>query len=497
MAREPVTRMQLDAYRFGQRRLESALARRDPVLLHEEIRGQRRVVITGLVLAMLALVGAFAYAKLANKPAWERQEIIAAKQSGRMFVVIHRPDRLVPVRNLAAARLVLTAAGRSAGRGGSEGKGEPTVLDDAVLDQAPRTPTAAVSGADGVRLPIGPDLAEVGPWAVCDMAGPSPQTIVVGGASTAAPMPTEQGLLLESPEQDLYLVTDGHRYRMDSVDPLRRAYDLVDVHPRKVSNALLSVIPEGRALGMPVIPNAGAAAPGRLPAVVGDIVRAASATGDRYYLVLGNGVEEVSEPVANLVRTGPGIDRSQPPTLVSTERINAIGRVRLAGLDQFPGIMPKAPAGMDSQTLCWQWGKDGKDGAATIARDAPVPPGQQRTQLAQADGLGPRLDVVSVPTGVPVVVHTVADRGGGLWLVSDTGVGYQVAAGANGNNETATALGIQPDAASPAPEQALRLLPSGPDLDLQSATRTVDVLVNTGDVGAAPPAVRARTPTQR
>ena len=29
MAKQPVTRMQLDAYRFGQRRMESALARRD------------------------------------------------------------------------------------------------------------------------------------------------------------------------------------------------------------------------------------------------------------------------------------------------------------------------------------------------------------------------------------------------------------------------------------------------------------------------------------
>src|SRR5439155_4217650 len=119
----------------------------------------------------------------------------------------------------------------------------------------------------------------------------------------------------------------------------------------------------------------------------------------------------------------------------------------------------------------------------------------------------PRLDIVSVPTGVPVAVRAVGDDsgvdgsgvdgggvdgsgggvdggGGGLWLVSDTGVGYRVAAGQNGGNETAGALGIQPAAAGPAPLQALRLLPEGPDLDLQSATRTVDVLVADGDGGA-------------
>ena len=122
-----------------------------------------------------------------------------------------------------------------------------------------------------------------------------------------------------------------------------------------------------------------------------------------------------------------------------------------------------------------------------------VPPDQQRTQLAQADGAGPRLDVVSVPTGRPLVLRTET---GGIWLVSDTGVGYRVAGGSGGGagaagdagaaggpgaaNETVTALGIRPDTGDPAPEQALRLLPAGPDLDLQSVTRTVDVLIGPG-----------------
>lgn len=484
MAREPVTRLQLDAYRFGQRRLESALARRDPVLLHEEIRGQRRVVMTGLALATLVLLGAFGYARLAGKPAWERQSIIAAKQSGRMYVVIHKPDRLVPVRNMVAARLVLAAAGRSGAvrAGRVPVPGDVTLIDDAVLDRAPRTPAVAVPGADGVRLPDGEEATPVGSWAVCDVAEPSPRTVVVAGAAPAAPMPAEQGLLLESPERDLYLVTGGRRHRLDSVYPLQRAYDLVDVRPRRVSDALLGAIPEGPALGMPEVPNAGRAAPGGLPARVGEILRVAGSGGERFYLVLGDGVAEVPRPVANLIRTAPGVDRSQPPALVAAEQVNAVGRARLAGLDDFPAVLPRVPAGPESQAVCWRWGPNGAGGELTVSRDAPVPPTQQRTQLAQADGAGPKLDVVSVPAGRPLVLRTAAagDGGSGLWLVSDTGVGYQVAAGAGGNSETATALGIQPDLGDPAPEQVLRLLPAGPDLDLQSATRTVDVLVGPG-----------------
>jgi len=147
--------------------------------------------------------------------------------------------------------------------------------------------------------------------------------------------------------------------------------------------------------------------------------------------------------------------------------------------------MPKVPTGPGAQTVCWQWDQEGRAGAVIVGAAPPVPADQQQTQLAQADGAGPKLDMVSVPAGKPLVLRTAAGRagGGGLWLVSDTGVGYQVAGGANGNNETATALGINPDGAQAAPEQALRLLPAGPDLDLQSATRTVDVLVASGPAG--------------
>jgi type VII secretion protein EccB len=506
MAREPVTRMQLDAYRFGQRRLESALARRDPVLLHEEIRGQRRIVTAGIALSIVGLVAAFGYAKVAGKPAWERQDIIAAKQSGRIFVVIHNPDRLVPVRNLVAARLVLAAARRTAGRSGSAGSGAPAAIDDAALDKAPRTALAAVPGADGVRLPDGGDLAGVGPWAVCDVTEPRAQTIVVAGAESGptsdgmpVPMRNDQGLLLESPDHDLYLLTRDHRFRLDSAYAAQRAYDLVDAHARKISAALLSAIPEGRPLKMPTIPDAGDTAPGGLAAVVGDVVRTTADSGDKYYLILAGGRQEISQPVANLIRTGQKVDRSQPPRAVTSEQINTIARATLPGLDEFPSLMPEVPQGSDSQALCWQWDLKGRSGAVTIGSKPPVPVDQPPTQLAQADGLGPKLDMVSVPTGVPVAVKAAGGdgAGGGLWLVSDTGVGYQVAAGQNGDNETASALGIRPDAAGPAPEQALRLLPEGSDLDLQSATRTVDVLVVAGDEGWSEPEATGPTKTQR
>jgi hypothetical protein len=53
--------------------------------------------------------------------------------------------------------------------------------------------------------------------------------------------------------------------------------------------------------------------------------------------------------------------------------------------------------------------------------------------------------------------------------VSGSGVAHGVA-----DEDTAAALGVA--AAEPAPEAALRLLPTGPTLDLAAASQVVDVL---------------------
>ena len=115
MARSPVTRAQVDAYRFGLRRMDAALVSQDPVPLHEELRGQRRAVAVGVVLAMLGLAGAAIWAKLSPDPKWQDAAVIVGRQSGAMYVVSRQPksDQLVPVANLAAGRLVLAALGNA------------------------------------------------------------------------------------------------------------------------------------------------------------------------------------------------------------------------------------------------------------------------------------------------------------------------------------------------------------------------------------------------
>ncbi|WP_028926905.1 type VII secretion protein EccB [Pseudonocardia acaciae] len=475
MARTPVTKLQLDAYRFGQRRLESALARRDPVLLHEEIRGQRRVVATGLALAMLALVATYAYAKLMPKPAWQAEQVVVGKQSGRLFAVIQQPPRLVPVANLAAARLVRYAAER--GSGGSSASATPVPIDDADLDTAPRTATAAVPGAQAVLPTEDRPPAPSGPWALCDTGA---GTLLVAGAGRPVPLGPGDGLLLAGPDGRRYLVVGGRKHRIDGGDVVAGAYDLRDKPVRPASAMLLAAIPDGRALGAVEPAGAGedsTALPGH---AVGDVVRVVRpGEADRYYLVLATGVQEVAEPVANLVRATLNANPRQPPDAVRLEQINALPRVSLAGLSDYPTVLPRI---LSDTAACWQWDPSGRGGTVTAPAE-PLPPGHAATRLAQADGQGAKLDEVSLPAGTALVACAVAgdtdcsprrdrdrDRDGEqLWLVSETGVGYPIA-----NAETATALGVR--AWTPVPVDALRALPAGPTLDVAQAQRTVDVL---------------------
>jgi len=105
----PATRDQVDAYRFGLRRLEAALVHGDPVPLHEQVRAQRRAVAAGLVLGVLGLAGALVTGLVNPQPEWQRKDLVLGSPSGALYAVAHDPDRLVPVANAVAGRLVLAA----------------------------------------------------------------------------------------------------------------------------------------------------------------------------------------------------------------------------------------------------------------------------------------------------------------------------------------------------------------------------------------------------
>ena len=64
MSTNPTTTSQVQAYRFVLRRMESALVRKDAVMLHEPMRHHVRAMAIGLVLGRLGLAAFLVIGKL-------------------------------------------------------------------------------------------------------------------------------------------------------------------------------------------------------------------------------------------------------------------------------------------------------------------------------------------------------------------------------------------------------------------------------------------------
>jgi type VII secretion protein EccB len=466
--RAPATRDQVDAYRFGLRRMEAALVRGDPVPLHEQIRSQRRAALAGVVLGLLGLCGAAVWAVVQPSPEWQHEAVVVGATSGAMYAVAHGPDRLVPVADLPAARLVLAALRTGGSAAADPGSATATVVPDASIAEAPRTPAAAVPGAVAVT----PEATIRADWALCDTVDPEGAlvgTTVIGAAAGRPPVASGDGVLLGGPGDTTWLVTGGSRHRVDVGDgAVRAAFRLTKQLPRASSAALISVLPEGPALATPVVPDRGDPAPPGLPGRVGDVLGSGVGDGQEYFVVLDGGLQEVPPAVADLLVvasdarqvTPVGADVLSGATFVDTLRVDGwpVGPVRVAE----PG---------DAPVTCWTWTPDHVQGDVWFGRDLPLAADVAPVGLAQADGPGERLDAVDVGAGgaVRATGPGRAAGAGPLWLVSATGVGYGVA-----SDPTAAALGIT--SAEPAPEAVLRLLPTGKTLDLADASRATDVL---------------------
>jgi type VII secretion protein EccB len=290
-------------------------------------------------------------------------------------------------------------------------------------------------------------------------------TTLVAGAVLHAGAPPD--VLLAGPDDATWLVTGGVRHRVDAGDGhLRAALRLTDQLPRAATAALISLVPEGVALATPDVPGRGAAAPTGLPGRIGDVLVDRPVEGaPRWFVVLRGGLQEVPALVADLLRVAAGA--AQP---VEADVLGSARFVTDLPIEGWPGGAPRLGEPADAPVVCWTWSADGPAGVWTGAA-LPLPPGSTAVALAQADGGGARVDAVALGAGgaVRATAPGRAPGAGPLWLVSGSGVGFGLADGA-----TAAAIGVT--AATPAPEAVLRLLPTGPTLDVAAAGRVVDVL---------------------
>jgi hypothetical protein len=182
--------------------------------------------------------------------------------------------------------------------------------------------------------------------------------------------------------------------------------------------------------------------------------------------VLDGGLQEVPPAVADLLVVASAARQARPVGAEVLGGATFVDALQLAG---WPAGPVRVVEPDEAPVACWTWTPDRPEGDAWFGRDLPLAAGVSPVALAQADGAGERVDAVAVGAGgaVRATGPGRAAGAGPVWLVSAAGVGYGVTDG-----PTAAALGVA--AAEPAPEAALRLLPTGKPLDLADAGRAVD-----------------------
>ncbi len=464
--RRAATAGQVVAQRFTARRVASALVRRDPAPRVDPLRSHTRATIAGVLLAALAL-GAAAVVGVVDRPAdWRGASIVVGERSGALAVVAHGPDRLIGVPNLASARLVAAALA------GAPAPADPVDVADATLDTAPRARPVGIVDAPALPPPDQPGPAV---WSVCDTTSPDAvprlgwtrphTTTTVAGAATppGRPLAPGEGLVVVDRAGQNWLVHDGLRARLDVARPaVVEALGLGGLLPRPASSAFLAALPEAPPITPPPIPGRGTSVPVDLAGErAGGVVRVVGpGRPDTYLLVLPDGVEVVPELLARLIRLDDPARADVPIPTVSPAQVAAPPVSRAIDPRAFPDPAPVPLPPDRAPTACTDLA--GGDGATAVTVAA-QPPGPG-TALRQADGSGDRVDRVALP-GSGAAVRTVGSGPDALAVVSATGSVHGVPDAA-----TAEALGLG-RTFSPAPQAVVGLLPSGPPLSVEAATR--------------------------
>jgi type VII secretion protein EccB len=391
MPTTPTTKSQVQAYRFVLRRMQSALVRKDAVMLHDPMRNHSRATIVGVILAALGMVVFIVWGLLSPDPKPpDKDSILISKQSGQIYVLFTNPKQLVPTFNLASARLLLVARQQQQqqqqqggqnnnqqqqkqGTAAAQGPEPATVVDDKELKDIPRGRLTGIQN--------GPDLLptndqRIDPyWAVCDayklddtlnkpasqkqVEESRPPTTVLGGIKDLGPeLAKGEALLAGVPDKDgklkdpsgrfkvpMYLVyrtpTDANirnanavRAKVDMNEPkIRAALNLNgDGIVRQITTGMLNAIPEAPELVLPDIPGRngspeGFDLEGQKVGSVFSVERAGQPDPD-YYVLLKNGKQKIKRTTADLIR----FTRS-----VSGDKIAAIPPSTSAGVPDAPG----------------------------------------------------------------------------------------------------------------------------------------------------------------
>lgn len=458
------------------RRMESALVRKDAVMLHDPMRNHLRASLVGVILGVLGLAAFFVLGLFKPASDIDVGDIINVEGTTQIYVAVTRDQNrvLVPVPNVTSARLLVSALSP-----GSETPRTKTV-DQSALEGLPLLPQIGLPDAPQ-DLPEADRLVD-GAWSACDTSTvrtdlPNPDqelstTAMIGRQQPGRPLGRDQeALLLEGGNGAHYLVWNGQRLPVDLAadGAVSQAFQLDDDVPRKVSDGLLNAIPPGIPLAPPDVSGAGD--PALLPTLptdvkIGDVVQVDLGE-QAYFLILKDGKQRVALTVANLVRSANRssltFKQVSPEAMAGVPVAPESSQQNFA---EFPGVVPRVLGIGEVPVACLVWPRADQQPVVTIsADDRPL----RGAGVPVLDADSRQADRVILEGGSGALVYGVVPGqrpgSGQIWLVTAQGQRYGVP-----SIEVAASLRLG-EAVRLAPQPILDLLKEGPELNPQDALR--------------------------
>ncbi|MCK7625621.1 type VII secretion protein EccB [Streptomyces sp. RS10V-4] len=544
-------RDELNAYSFARKRTNAAFLKPLPNGSIESAPKPLKAVLPSVVMGVVMLVGfgACGILKPVAPAGWDTvgANVLVGDESTTRYVVLESADAngkkqklLHPILNLASAKLLLDPK-----------KFQVVKVKEAELDG--KLPHGAAIGIPYApdRLPSPSDVDKPKTWAVCDRPGSgenskSQQAVFVLAGKDRdriddpkqGKLDLHQALYVEDPDGVKWLVDQsGFAFQMiadeatavaearsgtkhtdtEADRALRRIIFGTQAEPQKVSAEFMNtLIKSPYAISMPKINDAGA--PVSNPAIpaearkVGSILRV---DGGAKYVVLKDGVEAVSNFVANLLEQGPNASAVTGTPGKALQPVNAATG----------SVSPKLDATNHPVTFygkVWNtdldnpWPKemvtpanDFAHGSQTGGLTTPTKDGVSCSVYKGTNTKYPGVDKLGFPNGIPDMstwvgkdypakiapgsnayvtpgsgllyqqAATPSATSGSLFLVTDTGLRYSVPR----NNDSANKAGSDKQELDQAqvhlgygeahppllPEAWSKLLSAGPSLDVSSA----------------------------
>ncbi|HEV3356076.1 MAG TPA: type VII secretion protein EccB [Pseudonocardiaceae bacterium] len=531
MASTPTTKSQVQAYRFVIRRMESALVRKDPVMLHDPMRSHKRATVVSVILGAVGLIGFAIFGLFSPSSSVPASGIVIGAQSGQVYVVSQDPYQLIPVFNVASARLLLMVEANHGAPIVPSPNGQSATLPQIAApstvndDQLTSIPMGRLTG-----IPDGPqELPAPGTgtsdWAVCDQIN---QPAAVGGTGPVQPTTTvlagmtnigqnlgpDEGLLVQAPNNNQeYLIYDKQSNANNAEDDsavaapidatdshIVNAFHLQNIQPRLISAALLGAIPQVAEIKNPVAPYSGQGQPSgySLPdnIQVGQSFAVQNSSGpDSYFVALPDGLQSVTSTVAQIVQYEQHGQINFPR--VADTQIANIKVVKELDVDSYPVNVPGTIVDSSLHPVtCLGWSADTSNPLKPLVRtrvtvdvklELPSNPNNPSSTMlpvpvGQPGPSGEKIDSFFMNPGhQSLAVHAATNpaefKAGPIYIVSGRGVKYSVA-----DLTTAQGLGIAnsggtSDGLAAAPESILSLLPSSAQtLSTENVMHTYDAV---------------------